>query len=415
MSLPSTDPEIAEAISQEIIRQTTVLEMIASENYASTAVLEAVGSVLTNKYSEGYPGSRYYNGNDVVDTVERLARERAKSLFGADHANLQPHSGAQANMAAYLAVLDPGDTVMGLKLDSGGHLTHGSPVNASGKTYNFVSYEVDRETHLIDYESMRNTAKAARPKLIIVGATAYPRLWDFAKAREIADEVGALLLADMAHISGLIAAGAHPTPVGHAQITTSSTHKTLRGPRGGMILCDTELRRKINSGVFPGTQGGPMMHVIAGKAVMLKEAATDEFKGYARQIIANAKTLGKHLQNNDFDLVTGGTDNHLLLIDLNNRSITGREAADALEKAGIVTNFNSIPFDDKPVREGGGIRLGTPAITSRGLKENHMSLIAEWITRALNNIQNEIELKIVRKEIQLFLENFPAPGIDLNT
>ena len=233
MSLPSTDPEIAEAISQEIIRQTTVLEMIASENYASTAVLEAVGSVLTNKYSEGYPGSRYYNGNDVVDTVERLARERAKSLFGADHANLQPHSGAQANMAAYLAVLDPGDTVMGLKLDSGGHLTHGSPVNASGKTYNFVSYEVDRETHLIDYESMRNTAKAARPKLIIVGATAYPRLWDFAKAREIADEVGALLLADMAHISGLIAAGAHPTPVGHAQITTSSTHKTLRGPRGG--------------------------------------------------------------------------------------------------------------------------------------------------------------------------------------
>ena len=288
MSLSSTDPEIAEAISEEIIRQTAVLEMIASENYASAAVLEAVGSVLTNKYSEGYPGSRYYNGNDVMDTVERLARERAKSLFGADHANLQPHSGAQANMAAYLAVLDPGDTVMGLKLDSGGHLTHGSPVNASGKTYNFVSYEVDRDTHLIDYESMRNTAKASRPKLIIVGATAYPRLWDFAKAREIADEVGALLLADMAHISGLIAAGVHPTPVGHAQITTSSTHKTLRGPRGGMILCDSELRRKINSGVFPGTQGGPMMHVIAGKAVMLKEAATDDFKNYARQIITNA-------------------------------------------------------------------------------------------------------------------------------
>ena len=410
-ALLNTDPEIANAIYQEESRQSTVLEMIASENYASKAVLEAVGSVLTNKYSEGYPGARYYNGNYVVDEVERLARSRAKELFGADHANLQPHSGAQANLAAYLALLNPGDTVMGLKLDSGGHLTHGSPVNASGKIYNFVSYEVDKESHLVDYESMLAQAKNTRPKLIIVGATAYPRVWDFERARHIANEIGAVLLADIAHISGLVAAKVHPTPVGHAQVITSSTHKTLRGPRGGIILCDEDYRKRINSGVFPGTQGGPMMHVIAGKAVMLKEANTTEFKNYAQQVVLNAKHLATHLIDGGFNLVTGGTDNHLLLLDIRDRGITGREAANTLEKAGIVCNFNSVPFDDRPVREGGGIRLGTPAITSRGLKTEHMSLVANWITRALHDVNNEDELKVISQEITTLLNEFATPGI----
>lgn len=410
-ALTNTDPEIASAINQEEYRQSTVLEMIASENYASKAVLEAVGSVLTNKYSEGYPGARYYNGNALADDVERLARSRAKDLFGADHANLQPHSGAQANLAAYLALLNPGDTVMGLKLDSGGHLTHGSPVNASGKIYNFVSYEVDKESHLVDYESMLAQAKKARPKLIIVGATAYPRIWDFERARQIADEIGAVLLADIAHISGLVAAKVHPTPVGHAQVITSSTHKTLRGPRGGIILCDEDYRKRINSGVFPGTQGGPMMHVIAGKAVMLKEANTTEFRDYAQQVVTNAKQLATHLIDSGFNLVTGGTDNHLLLLDIRDREITGREAANALEKAGIVCNFNSVPFDDRPVREGGGIRLGTPAITSRGLKSKHMSLVADWIMRVLHDVNNEDELKVINEEIGTLLGEFPTPGI----
>ena len=410
-ALINIDSEIANAIHQEEYRQSTVLEMIASENYASRAVLEAVGSVLTNKYSEGYPGARYYNGNALADDVERLARSRAKDLFGADHANLQPHSGAQANLAAYLALLNPGDTVMGLKLDSGGHLTHGSPVNASGKIYNFVSYEVDKESHLVDYESMLAQAKKARPKLIIVGATAYPRIWDFEKARQIADEIGAVLLADIAHISGLVAAKVHPTPVGHAQVITSSTHKTLRGPRGGIILCDEDYRKRINSGVFPGTQGGPMMHVIAGKAVMLKEANTTEFRDYAQQVVTNAKQLATHLIDSGFNLVTGGTDNHLLLLDIRDREITGREAANALEKAGIVCNFNSVPFDDRPVREGGGIRLGTPAITSRGLKSKHMSLVADWIMRVLHDVNNEDELKVINEEIGTLLDEFPTPGI----
>ena len=410
-ALLNTDPEIADAINREESRQSTVLEMIASENYASKAVLEAVGSVLTNKYAEGYPGARYYNGNGVLDDVERLARSRAKDLFGADHANLQPHSGAQANLAAYLALLNPGDTVMGLKLDSGGHLTHGSPVNASGRIYNFVSYEVDKESHLVDYESMLTQAKITRPKLIIVGATAYPRVWDFERARQIADEVGAVLLADIAHISGLIAAKVHPTPVGSAQVITSSTHKTLRGPRGGIILCDDDYRKKINSGVFPGTQGGPMMHVIAGKAVMLKEANTIEFRNYAQQVVINAQHLATHLVDSGFNLVTGGTDNHLLLLDIRDRGITGREAANALEKAGIVCNFNSVPFDDRPVREGGGIRLGTPAITSRGLEAEHMSIVAGWITRALHDINNEGELDAISQEIKTLLDEFPTPGI----
>lgn len=410
-ALLNTDPEIADAINREESRQSTVLEMIASENYASKAVLEAVGSVLTNKYAEGYPGARYYNGNSVLDDVERLARSRAKDLFGADHANLQPHSGAQANLAAYLALLNPGDTVMGLKLDSGGHLTHGSPVNASGQIYNFVSYEVDKESHLVDYEAMLTQAKITRPKLIIVGATAYPRVWDFKRARQIADEVGAVLLADIAHISGLIAAKVHPTPVGSAQVITSSTHKTLRGPRGGIILCDEDYRKKINSGVFPGTQGGPMMHVIAGKAVMLKEANTIEFRNYAQQVVINAQHLAAHLVDSGFNLVTGGTDNHLLLLDIRDRGVTGREAANALEKAGIVCNFNSVPFDDRPVREGGGIRLGTPAITSRGLEAEHMSLVAGWITRALHDINNEGELDAISQEIKILLDEFPTPGI----
>jgi glycine hydroxymethyltransferase len=300
---------------------------------------------------------------------------------------------------------------MGLKLDSGGHLTHGSPVNASGKIYNFVSYEVDKESHLVDYESMLAQAKNTRPKLIIVGATAYPRVWDFERARHIANEIGAVLLADIAHISGLVAAKVHPTPVGHAQVITSSTHKTLRGPRGGIILCDEDYRKRINSGVFPGTQGGPMMHVIAGKAVMLKEANTTEFKNYAQQVVLNAKHLATHLIDGGFNLVTGGTDNHLLLLDIRDRGITGREAANALEKAGIVCNFNSVPFDDRPVREGGGIRLGTPAITSRGLKTEHMSLVANWITRALHDVNNEDELKVISQEITTLLNEFATPGI----
>jgi glycine hydroxymethyltransferase len=300
---------------------------------------------------------------------------------------------------------------MGLKLDSGGHLTHGSPVNASGKIYNFVSYEVDKESHLVDYESMLAQAKKARPKLIIVGATAYPRIWDFERARQIADEIGAVLLADIAHISGLVAAKVHPTPVGHAQVITSSTHKTLRGPRGGIILCDEDYRKRINSGVFPGTQGGPMMHVIAGKAVMLKEANTIEFRNYAQQVITNAKQLATDLIDSGFNLVTGGTDNHLLLLDIRDREITGRDAANALEKAGIVCNFNSVPFDDRPVREGGGIRLGTPAITSRGLKSKHMSLVADWIMRVLHDVNNEEELKVINQEIRTLLNEFPTPGI----
>ncbi|MDP2327449.1 MAG: serine hydroxymethyltransferase [Dehalococcoidia bacterium] len=410
-ALDQVDPQVAEIIRFEEQRQNQVLEMIPSENYASSAVMEAVGSVLTNKYAEGYPGARYYHGNEFVDGVETLAQERAKALFGVDHANVQPHSGTQANMAVYLALLEPGDTVMGLQLDAGGHLTHGSPVNASGILYKFVPYLVDRETEQVDYDQMLNVAKEARPKIIVVGATAYPRQWDFKRARQIADEVGAVLMADMAHISGLVAGGVHPSPAGVAQIMTTSTHKTLRGPRGGMILCDDRYRRRIDRGVFPGSQGGPLMHVIAGKAVMLKEAATDEFREHARQVVANAKALAQVLLDEGFRLVSGGTDTHLILMDVRPLGINGRQAADALEAAGIILNFNGVPFDTLPPREAGGIRFGTPALTSRGMKEAEMKQVGALITRVLRAIGDEAEHAKVRAEVLALTSRFPAPGI----
>jgi glycine hydroxymethyltransferase len=367
-SLAEVDPEIYAAIRHEEQRQTSVLEMIPSENYASRAVIEAVGSVLTNKYAEGYAGARYYNGNQYVDDVERLAVDRAQRLFGVDHTNVQPHSGAQANMAVYLGVLSPGDPVLGMQLDAGGHLTHGSPVNASAKFYRFAPYGVDRETEVIDYDAMLETAKEHQPKIIVVGATAYPRQFDFVRARAVADEVGAVLMADMAHIAGLVAGGAHPSPVGHAQLITTSTHKTLRGPRGGMILCDQRFARRVDRGVFPGTQGGPLMHVIAGKAVMLKEADSEEFRAYAAQTVANAKALAATLTDAGLRLVSGGTDTHLVLIDVSKLGLNGQEGADALERAGVVVNKNTIPYDPLPPTQGSGVRMGTPAITSRGMR-----------------------------------------------
>ena len=410
-ALDQVDPEVAAMIRNEEHRQQTVLEMIPSENYASAAVIEAVGSVLTNKYAEGYPGARYYNGNEFVDDVEDIARKRATELFKMDHANVQPHSGTQANMAVYLGLIKPGDTVMGLKLDAGGHLTHGSPVSASGMLYNFVSYGVDRESHLVQYDEMLTLAKEHRPKIIVVGATAYPREWDFKQAREIADEVGALLMADMAHISGLVAGGAHPSPAGYAQIATTSTHKTLRGPRGGMVLCDRDLRRQIDRGVFPGSQGGPMMHVIAGKAVMLKEAATEEFRKHAHQVVANAKALAASLMDTGMTLISGGTDNHLVLVDVRPMGLNGVQAANALEAAGIVVNSNPIPFDTLPPREGGGIRFGTPAITSRGLVEADMVNIGHAMARVLAAPTDEAVLASVKREVEEMCASHPAPGI----
>jgi glycine hydroxymethyltransferase len=410
-ALSEVDPAVAEIIRREEERQSSVLEMIPSENYASRAVIEAVGSVLTNKYAEGYPHARYYHGNSVVDDAEDLARDRAVALFGADHANVQPHSGTQANMATYLGVLKPGDTVMGMQLDAGGHLTHGHPVNASGKLYHFVAYGVDRESHIIDYDQMEALAKEHRPKLIVVGATAYPRIIDFDRAREIADEVEATLVADMAHIAGLVAGGSHPSPVGKAQVVTSSTHKTLRGPRGGMILCDENYRRRIDRGVFPGSQGGPMMHVIAAKAVMLQEAATPEFRDHAHQIVANAKALADALNEAGMRLVSGGTDNHLVLLDVTPLGITGRDAADALEASGIVVNFNSIPFDELPPTQGSGIRFGTPAITSRGMGEAEMRRIGELMAEVVQAHDDAAKHAAVRAEVEELCARFPAPGL----
>ena len=410
-ALAEVDPEIKAIIEREEQRQSSVLEMIPSENYASRAVIEAVGSVLTNKYAEGYPGARYYHGNDVVDEAENLARDRAKALFGVDHANVQPHSGTQANMATYLGVLKPGDVVMGMQLDAGGHLTHGHPVNASGKLYDFVAYGVDRESHIIDYDGMEALAKEHRPKIIVVGATAYPRVIDFERARAIADEVEATLVADMAHIAGLVAGGAHPSPVGHAQVITSSTHKTLRGPRGGIILCDDKYRRRIDRGVFPGSQGGPMMHVIAAKAVMFKEAATEEFSAHAHQIVANARALAATLNDAGMRLISGGTDNHLVLLDVTPIGINGLQAADALEAAGIVVNFNSIPFDELPPRQGSGIRLGTPAITSRGMGEVEMQRIGTLMAEVVQAHEDAAKHAAVRAEVEELCARFPAPGL----
>ncbi|MER3419836.1 MAG: serine hydroxymethyltransferase [Chloroflexota bacterium] len=410
-ALVAVDPEIAAAIRREQERQRLKLEMIASENYTSAAVLEATGSILTNKYAEGYPGARYYGGCEVVDEIEELARERAKALFGAEHANVQPHAGTQANMAAYFAVMDVGDTAMGLRLDQGGHLSHGLPVNFSGRLYRFVSYGVDRESETIDYDEMRRLAREHRPKLIVTGATAYPRIIDFARCREIADEVGALLMVDMAHFAGLVAAGVHPSPVPYADIITSTTHKTLRGPRSAFILCRAPYAKQIDRAVFPGLQGGPLMHVIAAKAVAFKEAMTDEFKAYGRQVVENARALAEALQSGGFRLVSGGTDTHLILVDVSVKGLSGKKAERLLDAAGITVNKNTIPYDPRSPAVGSGIRIGTPALTSRGMGPDEMRRIAAWITRVLDRPDDERVIAAVRHEVAEFAARFPVPGI----
>lgn len=381
--LNAVDPEIKSAIEQELARQRSNIELIASENFVSKAVMAAMGSPLTNKYAEGYPGKRYYGGCEKVDIAENLAIERAKELFGAEHANVQPHSGAQANMAVFFAVLKPGDTVMGMNLAHGGHLTHGSPVNMSGKHYNIIPYGVEKETGRIDYDEVRRLALEHKPKLIIAGASAYSRVIDFEKFSEIAEEVGAYFMVDMAHIAGLVAAGLHPSPVPYADFVTTTTHKTLRGPRGGLILCKEEHAKIIDKAIFPGIQGGPLMHVIAAKAVCLKEALSDDFKVYANQVIKNAQALANGLVSNGFNLVSGGTDNHLMLVDLQNIEMTGKEAEKRLDEVGITCNKNAVPFDPQKPFVTSGIRLGTPAVTTRGMKEEDMTEIAEIITLVL--------------------------------
>ena len=410
-TLADVDPAIAAAIAREEQRQRSTLELIASENFASAAVIEAVGTVLTNKYAEGYPGRRYYGGCEFVDEIETLAIERARSLFGAEHANVQPHSGAQANMAVYFGLLKPGDTVMGLRLDQGGHLTHGSNVNFSGKLFQFVSYGVDRETEYIDYDEMAALAREHRPKIIVTGATAYPREIDFARARAIADEVDAILMADMAHIAGLVAAGVHVSPIGQAQIVTSSTHKTLRGPRGGMVLCDAKYARRIDRGVFPNAQGGPLMHVVAAKAVAFAEAATSQFRAYSQQTVDNARVLGETLVDAGLRVVSGGTDNHLLLVDVTPKGLTGQTAEDALARAGIVVNKNAIPYDELPPTVASGIRVGTPALTSRGLATAELRRVGELIARILDAPEDDAVSAEVHTEVQALCEAFPAPGV----
>ena len=407
------DPEIGMAIQQEIERQRGNINLIASENYASKAVLEAQGSVLTNKYAEGYPGRRYYGGCQFIDVAEGIAIERAKELFQAEHANVQPHSGAQANMAAYFAALSPGDTIMGMALDQGGHLTHGSPVNFSAKLYNFVSYGVDRELELIDYEEVLRLAGEHRPKLIVAGATAYSRVIDFPRFRQIADEVGAILMVDMAHIAGLIAAGEHPSCVPHAQLVTSTTHKTLRGPRGGLILSTSDLARDIDRAVFPNAQGGPLEHIIAAKAVAFGEAMKPEFIAYQKAIKANCRALADGLKVGGLRLVSGGTDNHMVLVDVTPMGVTGRQAEEALSKVNIVVNRNAIPFDTKPPRGASGMRLGTPSVTSRGFGTQEMSRVAQLIVRTLTNLGDEAVEREVGDEVLALTDRFPVPGIDV--
>ena len=411
-TLLDADPQVAEAIAAEERRLRENINLIASENYASRAVLEAQGSVMTNKYAEGYPGRRYYGGCQFVDVAERLAIERAKRLFGSDHANVQPHSGAQANMAAYFATIQPGDTVMGMNLDHGGHLTHGSPVNFSSKLYDFVSYGVDPETELIDYDELERLAKLHRPKVIVSGASAYTRTIEFDRLRAVADEVDALLMADMAHIAGLVAADEHPSPVGHAQIVTSTTHKTLRGARGGMILCDDALRRDVDRAVFPNMQGGPLEHAVAAKAVTFGEAMTDEFKAYQRQVRANAVALGETLSAGGLRLVSGGTDNHIVLVDLRPLGVTGRQAEESLGRANIVVNRNAIPYDPQPPRTASGVRLGSAAITSRGFDEDDARRVGELILRALGDVDDTATQARVREDVLAMVADFPVPGVD---
>jgi glycine hydroxymethyltransferase len=405
--LSQFDPEIAATIQKETARQEYSLEFIASENFVSEAVLEAQGSVLTNKYAEGYPGKRYYGGCEFVDVAEQLAIDRAKELFGADHANVQPHSGSQANMAVYFAACQPGDTVLGMNLAHGGHLTHGSPVNFSGKLYNIVPYGVKPDSGRIDYEEVERLAQEHQPKLIVVGASAYPRELDFPAFRKIADKVGAAVMVDMAHIAGLVAAGVHPNPVPYAEFVTTTTHKTLRGPRGGMILCREEFAKKVNSNIFPGIQGGPLMHVIAAKAVAFKEALAPDFKTYAAQVVKNAQALAAGLNSHGFKLVSGGTDNHLMLVDLSGSELTGKVAEETLEKAGITVNKNAVPFDTRSPFVTSGFRIGTPATTTRGLKEAEMGQVAGWIARALAAVGNEAQLAVIRQEVKELCSKFP--------
>jgi len=405
--LETVDPEIARAILDETRRQAGKLEMIASENFVSEAVLEAQGCVMTNKYAEGYPGKRYYGGCEFVDIAESLAIERCKKLFGADAVNVQPHSGTQANMGVYFAVLQPGDTILGMNLSHGGHLSHGSPANFSGRLYNVVAYGVDRKTEQIDFDEVESQAKKHRPKLIVVGASAYPRTIDFAKFREIADMVGAKIMADIAHIAGLVATGLHPSPIPVCEFVTSTTHKTLRGPRGGLIMCKAEYATIINSRVFPGMQGGPLMHVIAAKAVAFKEALSDDFKAYQLQIVKNAKALAEALMEEGFRLVSGGTDNHLMLVDLTETGITGKDAQEALDRAGITANKNGIPFDTRGPQITSGLRLGTPALTTRGMKEEEMRTIARLISIVLKDPANEDKIARVRAEVAELCRLFP--------
>jgi glycine hydroxymethyltransferase len=410
--LRDIDPAVADAIECDNERQRHTINLIAAENYASQAVLSAQGSMLTNKYAEGYPGRRYYRGCENVDTVESLAIRRAREIFGAEHANVQPHSGAQANMAVYFSLLQPGDTVMAMGLAHGGHLTHGAGFNFSGRLYNFVSYGVARDTELIDYDELEKMALEHRPKLIVAGASSYPRVLDFARFRRIADLVDARLMVDMAHIAGLVAGGVHPSPVPHAHVVTSTTHKTLRGPRGGLILCTSELASKIDSSVFPGVQGGPLMHVIAAKAVAFQEAMQPDFGLYQSAVVANARALGDELVELGMRLVTGGTDNHMVLVDLSSRNVTGAAAAAALDAAGITVNMNAIPFDTLPPRIASGIRLGTPAVTSRGFEGKEMREVAQLIVRMLSSLGDEALTAEIRSRVAELCVRFPEPGLN---
>jgi glycine hydroxymethyltransferase len=407
--LKDTDPAIHAILGREARRQASQLELIASENFVSEAVLEAAGSVLTNKYAEGYPAKRYYGGCEIVDEAENLARDRATELFGADHANVQPHSGAQANMAVFLAFLEPGDRLLGMDLSHGGHLTHGSPVNFSGKYFEVGSYGVSESNGRLDYDAIRETARHERPRMIIAGASAYPRIIDFQAFGEIAREVDAMLLVDMAHIAGLVAAGVHPSPVPHADVVTTTTHKTLRGPRGGMVLCTEEHARAVDKAVFPGSQGGPLMHVIAAKAVAFKEAQSPTFKSYAEQVVTNAKALGDALLTRDFRLVSGGTDNHLLLVDLrpSHAELSGKDAEHALEAAGITVNKNTVPGETRSPFVTSGLRIGTPALTSRGMGEAEMHRIGEWIARVLASPQDDRLIQRTRSEVEEMCQSFP--------
>ena len=405
--LASIDPQIADAVRHEIARQEEGLELIASENFVSAAVLEAMGSVLTNKYAEGYPGKRYYGGCEFVDVAESLAIDRAKALFGAEHANVQPHSGAQANMAVYVAMLKPGDTILGMNLAHGGHLTHGHPLNFSGKYFTIVPYGVRKEDERLDYDELERLAREHRPRLIVVGASAYPRQFDFARVRAVADEVGALVMTDMAHIAGLVAAGVHPSPIPYSDFVTTTTHKTLRGPRGGMVLCRAQFAKDLDRAVFPGVQGGPLMHVIAAKAVCFKEALTPEFKTYQQQIATNAARMAAGMAAAGFRLVSGGTDNHLLLVDVFSRGLTGKVAEAALGRAGITVNKNAIPFDQNPPMTASGVRIGTPAVTTRGMREPEMDTIAALIARVLAAPDDAAVADAVRADVRELCRKFP--------